>query len=191
LPSPGRWKPVPEEYAVGFAGNFRNTNGGVALGYGYAQDGMLGATACEFSLWTTGQNLRNNPALRRELEPGGSLVVHGIAGMPASPVRTFNEPPWVSYFVDYDDAFDDPRAAGHMGSIRIYSQPCPATAVYGGPGYAANALYIFGGGGGGGGSDCVGPKCNPTTPVDVSVVKTGGTTPIPVAILIALPFRRC
>ena len=175
-PSPGRWKPVPEEYAVGFAGNFRNTNGGVALGYGYAQDGMLGATACEFSLWTTGQNLRNNPALRRELEPGGSLVVHGIAGMPASPVRTFNEPPWVSYFVDYDDAFDDPRAAGHMGSIRIYSQPCPATAVYGGPGYAANAPYIFGGGGGG--SDCVGPKCNPTTPVDVSVVKTGGTTPV-------------
>ena len=34
-PSPGRWKLVPEEYAVGFAGNYRNSNGGVALGYGY------------------------------------------------------------------------------------------------------------------------------------------------------------
>ena len=36
-PSPGRWKLVPEEYAVGFAGNYRNTNGGIALGYGYGQ----------------------------------------------------------------------------------------------------------------------------------------------------------
>src|ERR1700688_979330 len=34
-PSPGRWKLVPEEYAVGFAGDDRNTNGGVAIGYGY------------------------------------------------------------------------------------------------------------------------------------------------------------
>ncbi len=34
-PSPGRWKPLPEEYAVGFSGNHRNTNGGVAFGYGY------------------------------------------------------------------------------------------------------------------------------------------------------------
>ena len=39
-PSPGRWKLVPEEYAVGFAGNYRNTNGGVALGYGYGADGV-------------------------------------------------------------------------------------------------------------------------------------------------------
>ncbi len=36
-PSPGRWKPAPEEYAVGFAGDYRNTDGGVALGYGYAE----------------------------------------------------------------------------------------------------------------------------------------------------------
>ena len=34
-PSPGRWKPMPEEYAIGFAGDYRNSNGGVALGYGY------------------------------------------------------------------------------------------------------------------------------------------------------------
>ena len=35
-PSPGRWMLAPDEYAVGFAGDYRNTNGGVALGYGYA-----------------------------------------------------------------------------------------------------------------------------------------------------------
>ena len=37
-PSPGSWKLVPQEYAVGFAGGYRNTNGGVAFGYGYGQD---------------------------------------------------------------------------------------------------------------------------------------------------------
>jgi len=147
-PSPGRWKPVPEEYAVGFAGNFRNTNGGVALGYGYGQDGTLSTDACEYSLWTTAQNIRNAPALKSQLDPGGPLVVHGIAGAPASPVRNFNEPPWTSYAVDYDDNFRDPRAAGHMGGVRIFSQPCPAVANYGGPGYAANAPYTGGGGGG-------------------------------------------
>ena len=147
-PSPGRWKLVPEEYAVGFAGNFRNTNGGVALGYGYGQDGTLDTQSCEASLWTTGQNLRNASPLKDQLDPGGPLVVHGLAGVPSSPVRTFNEPPWTSYAVDYDDTFRDPRAAGHLGSVRIYTQPCPSPANYNGPGYAANPPFISGGGGG-------------------------------------------
>jgi hypothetical protein len=123
-PSPGRWKLIPEEFAVGFAGNYRNSNGGVALGYGYGSDGMLNAASCEAALWTTGQNLRNNPALRSQLEPGGPLVVHGLQGSPADLLRKANEPPATSYFVDYDDKFDDPRASGHMGSVRIFAQPC-------------------------------------------------------------------
>ena len=127
-PSPGRWKLVPEEYAIGFAGNYRNTNGGVALGYGYGQDGMLSATVCEAALWTTGQNFRNNPALRSQLEPGGPLVVHGLQASPADLVRNANTPPVISYFVDYDDKFDDPRATGHIGSVRVYTTPCAATA---------------------------------------------------------------
>ena len=152
-PSPGRWKLVPEEYAVGFAGNYRNTNGGVALGYGYGADGALSATACEAALWTTGQNLRNNPALRSRLEPGGPLVVHGLQGSPADMVRNANTPPATSYFVDYDDTFDDPRASGHIGSVRIYTTPC-APAAYVRP-VAANPAG--GGGGGGGGGTCVCP----------------------------------
>jgi hypothetical protein len=164
-PSPGRWKLVPEEYAVGFAGNHRNTNGGIALGYGYGADGTLAANACEFALWTTGQNLRNNPALKTRLDPGGPLVVHGIQGAPAGPVRNFNAPPWTSYAVDYDDKFEDPRAAGHMGSLRIYTKPCASPVAYGGPGYAANPPYISGGGGGGGGGGgCVGRDCPPPPP---------------------------
>jgi hypothetical protein len=150
-PSPGRWKPLAEEYAIGFAGNYRNTNGGVALGYGYGPDGTLSAAACEFSLWTTAQNMRNAPPLRSQLEPGGPLVVHGIHGVPAAPVRNFNEPPWTSYSIDYDDTFDDPRAMGHLGSVRIFTTPCVGpVAAYGGPGYVSSPPYISGSGGGGG-----------------------------------------
>lgn len=176
--SPGRWKPVPEEYAVGFAGNHRNTNGGVALGYGYGQDGAMSANACEFSLWTTAQNMRNAPTLRDRLDPGGPLVVHGIQGLPASPVRDVNVPPWTSYSVGYADKTDDPRAAGHLGSVRIYSKPCVAPAVYSGPGYPASPPYtspppivVVDTG-------CVGRDCPPPPPrPDLEIRKIGEHNP--------------
>jgi hypothetical protein len=153
-PSPGRWKLAPEEYAVGFAGDYRNTNGGVALGYGYNQDGTLAAGSCEAALWTTGQNLRDNPALRSQLEPGGPQVVHGLQGSPADLVRNANAPPTISYFVDYDDKFDDPAASGHLGSVRVYTTPCAPGIAQAQP-VAANPVGGSGGGGGGG-------ACTPT-----------------------------
>jgi hypothetical protein len=155
-PSPGRWKLAPEEYAIGFADDYRNTDGGVALGYGYNQDGTLAAGSCEAALWTTGQNLRDNPALRSQLEPGGPLVVHGLQGSPADLVRNANTPPVISYFIDYDDKFDDPAASGHIGSVRIYTTPC-APAAYVHP-VAVAANPPGGGGGGGGGGACT-PTC--------------------------------
>jgi len=156
-PSPGRWKPVAEEYAIGFADNYRNANGGVALGYGYGPDGTLSTGACEVALWSTGQNLRNNPALHSQLEPGGPLLVNGLQGNTADMVRPANEPPWTSYFIDYDDKFDDPGASGHLGSVRVLAQPCAGSAT-GGPGPAASPPDIGGPGGlpvGG----CIGPDC--------------------------------
>jgi uncharacterized repeat protein (TIGR01451 family) len=167
--SPGRWTPAAEEYAVGFAGNYRNTNGGVALGYGYGQDGVLSTDACEVSLWTTAQNMRNAIQLRSQLDPGGPLVVHGIHGVPAGPVRGFNEPPWMSYSVDYDDRFDDPSATGHLGGVRIYTKPCPA-AAYGGPGYAANAPSTSGPG-----ITITPPLCTPTCVCPPGTVQRDGT----------------
>lgn len=163
--TPSRWIAVPEEYAIGYAEKYRNSNGGVALGYGYGQDGTLGATACEVTLWSTGQNLRNNPSLRNQLEPGGPLLVHGLQGSPVDMVRGANEPPATSYYVDYDDRFDDPRATGHMGSVRIL--PCASAVAGGGAGGASNPPYVSGpqsgggGGGSGGGDGCVGPNCFP------------------------------
>ena len=163
-PSPGFWKPAAEEYAVGLAANFRNTNGGVALGYGYDQDGALNTAACEAALWTTGQHLRNNPALRLQLAPGGPLLVHGLQGSSAEAVRAGNTPPMSSYFVDYDDKFDDPRATGHLGSVRVLAQPCLAIA-----GAPASPPYVSGpsgdgSSGGGGGGGCIGVGCPPPPP---------------------------
>ena len=168
-PSPGRWKLVPEEYAVGFAGNHRNTNGGVALGYGYGRDGAVDSNACEFSLWTTGQNLRNAPALRSRLDTGGPLVVHGLQGLPASPVRNLNTPPWLSYTVAYGDRADNPRATGHLGSVRIHAKPCvPPMAYYGGPGYPATAPYTSSP------PICIGPNCGAGRRIDIAIKKTAG-----------------
>jgi hypothetical protein len=106
---------------------------------------MLSATSCESSLWSTGQNLRNNPALRSQLEPGGPLVVHGLQGSPADMVRKANEPPATSYFIDYDDKYDDPAAAGHLGSVRIYATPCAPAANVSGTASAANPVSGPGG----------------------------------------------
>jgi hypothetical protein len=162
-PSPGLWKPMPEEYAIGFAGTYRNTDGGVALGYGYGPDGMINTGTCDAALWTTGQNLRNNPALRRQLEPGGPLPVLGLQGNPIDAVRPANEPPATSYFVDYDERFEESRDSGHMGSVRILVQPCGGGVVAGGSGSGSSPSYVSGpqSGSGGGGKDsgCVGPNC--------------------------------
>ena len=89
-----------------------------------------------------GQNLRNNPALRSQLEPGGPLLVHGLQGSPVDLVRDANTPPMVSYFVDYDDKFDDPRASGHIGIVRIYTTPCAPAAYVRPVAVAANPLLV-------------------------------------------------
>jgi hypothetical protein len=162
-PSPSRWKLSPEEYAIGFAGTYRNSNGGVALGYGYGQDGTLGIGACEASLWSTGQNLRNNPAFRSQLESGGPLVVHGLQASPVDLVRGANEPPATSYFIDYDDKFDDPAASGHIGSVRVYTTPCAPVAAVSSPAGAAA------GDGGGGGN----PPPPPPPPPNACFTSTG------------------
>jgi hypothetical protein len=159
-PSPSRWKPLAEEYAVGFAGNYRNTNGGVDLGYGYGQDGLIDPNSCESSLWTTGQNLRNNPGLKDRLEPGGQLVVHGIQGSDSSGVRDVNAPPWASYSVDYDDKFDDPGASGHLGVVRVNRMACGgAVSSLSLPSRLLQGILSWWGGGSSGGGGCVGPNC--------------------------------
>lgn len=174
-PSPGLWKPAPEEYAVGFAGDYRNSDGGVALGYGYDRNGRLDTGACAASLLVTGDKLRLKPALRERLEPGGALKVDGVQISSVDAVLNPAAPePWSSYFVDYDDRFDMPTWSGHIGVVRTFVAPC---AAQGGKAYTSDdggappylgdngggaPPDIIGGGGGGGGGDsgCVGGDCN-------------------------------
>jgi len=116
-PKTGKWLPAAEEYAVGFPAGHRNTNGGVALGYGYDASGRMMAGSCGRVVWTTGELLR--------LDNGGSSpeVVHGLQGTDPSLVLPANQPPIKSYFADYDGTFNDADVAGHIGDVAIW-QPC-------------------------------------------------------------------
>jgi hypothetical protein len=121
-PSPGFWHPAPEEYAVGFPPNFRNNNGGLAIGYGYGANGGINRAVCGDTLWSTGEQLRNarDPAAVARLQSGGPLIVNGLQGNAVDLVRPQNAPPLQSYFIDYDDRFDDPAARGHLGDVEIW-----------------------------------------------------------------------
>jgi len=116
------WQPVPDEYAIGFARDLRNDNGGVAIGYSYTPSGTIDRSACGGFLWSTGEQLRvtGDQALATQLAAGGPAIVNGLQGNAIGAVRPANVPPLQTYFVDYDDQFADPAARGHMGDIAIW-----------------------------------------------------------------------
>ena len=87
--------------------------------------------ACEFSLWTTAQNIRNAPALRR---PARSRRAAGRAWHSRHARRarcatsTSRRGPAIRSTMTTSSTI---RArAGHLGSVRIYTKPCAAPAVY-------------------------------------------------------------
>jgi len=115
------WQPVPDEYAIGFPADLRNDNGGVAIGYSYTPAGTIDRNTCGGYLWSTGERLRQtaDQALAARLAAGGPAIVNGLQGNALDLVRPANVPPFSTYFVDYDDKFDDAAARGHMGDIAI------------------------------------------------------------------------
>jgi len=125
------WQPVPDEYALGFPGNLRNGNGGIAIGYGYTPDGRIDRAACSAFLWSTGEQLRkaNDGALAARLAAGGPPDVDGLQGNALNLVRPANEPPLATYFVDYDDRFSDDGARGHLGDVAIW-RSCGGQAAF-------------------------------------------------------------
>ena len=78
--TPGIWVPIPDEYAVGFPPDHRNTSGGLALGYGYDQAGAVRPGSCNMTLWATGDSLMSNVAPAQEVSAAESRVVHGLQG---------------------------------------------------------------------------------------------------------------
>lgn len=121
----GRWREAPEEYAVGLSGEFRSTLGGVALNYGYDKYGRIDMGKCRQTVWTTGENLRDGVDVAR-VSTGGARTLHGLQGMYKSRVRPQNEPPFESWFADYDGREDAPDTYGQVGTLAIYA-PCDGT----------------------------------------------------------------
>ncbi|MDE2379559.1 hypothetical protein [Bradyrhizobium sp.] len=115
------WQPQADEYAVGFARQLHNGNGGVAIGFGYDDQGRIDRAACGQFLWSTGEQLRNasDPVIAAQLAAGGPAEVNGVQGNEPAAVRPANVPPWQTYFIDYDDQFQDAAARGHLGDIAI------------------------------------------------------------------------
>lgn len=123
------WVEAPEEYAVGFPEGHRQSAGGIDLQYGYDAQGNLNTNACADTLAKTGDRLRDNPALEEQLIPGGPLAVHGVQITPTPLVRPKNEPPFGSWFVDFDGFFEDPEVEGHVGDVEVW-RPCEGRAGY-------------------------------------------------------------
>ena len=128
-PDGGRiWQQQPEDYAIGFPPGLHNGDGGVAIGYDYDTRGEIVLGSCGGFMWTTGEDLRqsSDPALAARLGQTGPLDVNGLQGNGTWRIRRDNEPPLYSYFIDYNDAFDDPAERGHMGDVAIGRLCTPA-----------------------------------------------------------------
>lgn len=115
------WQTSPDEYAVGFPEDFRNDNGGVAVGYSYDGRGNINLRSCGGFVWTTGEQLRHatDPKLAAQFGQTDPLAIDGLQGNPIWRIRRDNEPPRISYFIDYADAPPDLSARGHLGDIAI------------------------------------------------------------------------
>ncbi len=113
-----------EEYAVGYAGDSRNSAGGVALGYGYKDDGTIDLDGCEDAIFFTGDMLRDFRQTPQGIVPGGPLELYGLQISPKQPVRGFNVPPQVSYFVNYTDSMGSANRSGTVGDIAVYRIDC-------------------------------------------------------------------
>lgn len=100
-----------------FADAGRTALGGVALAPRYDRIGQLNGTECGQTLWSTGQRLRDAPAVATVLRPGGALRIDGVTAQPALLPETGNSPPWLSYFADYDQAFPAHEEAGLVGDV--------------------------------------------------------------------------
>jgi hypothetical protein len=122
------WQQEPDDYAIGFPSDFRNGNGGVAIGYNYDHNGELAPGSCGGFMWSTGEELRHaaDAALAARLGRSGALDVNGLQGNGTWRIRHNDEPPLESYFIDYDDEFYDSAERGHMGDIAIERLCSPA-----------------------------------------------------------------
>jgi hypothetical protein len=125
---PGQWQATAQQYSIGLPPNYDNANGGVALGYGYAQQGenaVIDYNACGATVWSTGERLLDpgDPSA----PPGSFPYVDGLQGNATNLVQPQNMPPAASWFVDYDDKAGHPDFRGYMGAVATL--PCAGPAA--------------------------------------------------------------
>ncbi|MGH6684078.1 MAG: hypothetical protein ACRECA_09200 [Pseudolabrys sp.] len=122
------WQQQPDDYAIGFPASSRNGNGGIAIGYNYDGNGEIVLGSCGGFMWATGEDLRHSPdaTLAARLGQSGALSVSGLQGNGTWRVRHNDELPLLSYFINYDDEFQDESSRGHMGDIAIERLCTPA-----------------------------------------------------------------
>jgi len=123
------WVPAPQEYAVGFPAGHRQGAGGLDLQYGYFGDGTFNRRACSDTLVNTGDKLRDHPDFAAQLAAGGPFAIHGVQVTATALVRPKNEPPFGSWFIDYDGFFEDPEVEGHVGDVEVW-RPCDSVGWY-------------------------------------------------------------
>ena len=123
------WQEQADEYAIGFAGDLRNGNGGLDFGYAYDREGEIDRSSCGGYLWSTGEDLRNSPAaaLALRLSQTGTLHVRGLQGAGTWQDRPRNVPPLESYFISYIDQSADDAARGTLGDVAIERACAPPT----------------------------------------------------------------
>ena len=184
---PPQWRPLPEDYAIGFPRQLNNANGGVAISYRYDSRGRIDGHSCGGFLWATGEDLRASadPALAARLRDWGPEHVQGLQGVESWRIRRDDEPPVHAYFTDYDDHFDDFSARGHMGDIAIF-RTCGLAEnwgadVWGESGGGAPPLFGFPPGG---------PKGPPKPPPTRKCTLLGPCPPPPPSGCAAPPVRR-
>ncbi|MEM7777700.1 MAG: hypothetical protein AAF732_19070 [Pseudomonadota bacterium] len=123
------WSQDVEEYAVGKTPPHRATNGAIALGYGYDDDGEIDTKTCNATVWTTGDNLN-----------GGSdaNAVNGVQAMPTNAAQpqpeepdsddaeeATLEPPDKTWILDIGTERLGADTQGHVGAIAIFKKGCP------------------------------------------------------------------
>ena len=114
------WQPVPTNTRSAF----RSTCAMATA----ASTSAISTSPMAISIWKTAADIVVNrrataQVIRRfagrALAPIRSEIVDGLQGNGTWRIRRGDEPPLLSYFIDYDDRFDDDAARGHLGDAAI------------------------------------------------------------------------
>src|SRR6185437_3550436 len=138
--TPSTWVETPDSYAIGFRPNGENATGGIALGYGHDPARQELSGACGDFLWSTGEQLSNDAAVS-SVGANPPTHVEGLQGNDRELVRPQNDPPFQSYFAQYDEKPGMPADAGHIGAVAIWQQ-CAGGGVAYVPPYAPPPGFV-------------------------------------------------